>query len=221
MVQAEDGAGLDGGEADGAAAEEGIAVEVAGGAEKVILLDESVGEGDAEAFGGLHAERVPEVAVEDEVWLDVGRLHAGQGHLPAGVGELGGDDGPLDEGGTGGEGLVSGEAELRAGGIEAKEFGGAGVPDAEEEAGAGIGGGAVKLRGSAEGGDEDEGVDVAFVEAAEGEVGAADEGEDAKQGEVLAGFGAEAEAAVRAGQRRGEEAEGAELLEVGDGGGGG
>ena len=112
MVQAKDGAGLDGGEADGAAAEERVAVEVAGRAEEVIVADEGAGEGDAEAFGGLHAERAPGVSVEDDGGLDGEGLHAGHGHLPAGVGELGGDDGALDKGGAGGEGLVPGEAEV-------------------------------------------------------------------------------------------------------------
>ena len=62
---------------------------------------------------------------------------------------------------------------------------------------------------------------MALVEAAEGEVGAADEGKDAEQREVMAGLGAKPEAAMRAGERGGEEAEGAELLELGDGRGGG
>ena len=220
MVEAKDGAGLHGGEADGTAAEEGFAVEVSGAAEEVFGVDERAGEGDAEAFGGLHTEGMPEITIKDDVWLNGRRLHAGHGHLPAGIGELGGDDGPLDEGGSGGEGFVAGEAEMRACGIEAEGLLRAGVPDGEDEAGAGIGGGALKLGGGGEGSDEDEGVDVTFKEATEGEVGAADEGEDAKQGKVLAGFCAEAEAAEGAGERRGEEAEGVELLEVGDGGGG-
>ena len=207
-MQAKDGAGLNGGEADGAAAEERVAVEVAGSAEEIVRIDEGAGERDAEAFGGLHAEGLPEIAVEDDGRLDIKGFHAGHGHLPAGAGELGSDDGALDEGGAGSEGLVPGEAEPGALGIEAEKLWRAGIPDAEDAAGEGIVRGALDLGRTAEAGDEEKGVDVALVKAAEGEVSAADEGKHAKQREVLTGIGAEAEAALGAwegGRREGRD----------------
>ena len=198
---------MDGGEADSSSAEQRIAVKVAGRAEEILLVYECAGEGDAKTFRGLHAERMPEVAIENEVRLNGAGLHARHGHLPAGVCEIGGNDGPLNEGSTGGEGLVTDEAKLLTVRLEAEEIRAAGVPDAEDEACLSVVCGALKLGRGAEGGDENEGVDVAFVKSAESEISAANDGEHTEEGEVIAGFGTETEAAVGARERGGEEAE--------------
>ena len=155
------------------------------------------------------------------------RFHAREGHLPAagfgcggvvfGGDELGGDDGALDEGCAGGEGLDTFEAEAAVVLAQAQRFCAAGVPDSGEHAVAGVLGEAFELFRRAVAGDEEDPVDVAFEDAAEGEIGAAGNGEEAQEGGVAARLCSQTEPAVRRGQWGGERPDGGKALQLAPG----
>ena len=132
-----------------------------------------------------------------------------------------GDDGALDEAGTGGEVFctvqVEGGVAVDGAGLKAHRLLFAGIPDAEPAVGAAIFGGAGDLVRGAVAADEQDGVDVAFVEAAQDEIGTANGGKDFEQSGVGGGVRREAEAAVGEGQGGAQEAEFGKAIEVGDG----
>ena len=200
-----------GGGAPGAGGELGLAEVIAGLADEGGLGDGDAGEVDAGGAAGAHALGGPGLGGGAGA-----RFEGDQEHADA-VRGVGGDEGAGGVAGGGAEDFFAFEAAVG----EAEAGGGVGVPDGEEAAGGGVLGGGLELGFGGVEGEEFQGVDVTFDDAADGEVGAADEAEEVHEGEGTGGFGAEAGAAEAGGKGGEEAADGVELAKLGFGEGAG
>ena len=194
---------LHGRKPDGPAAEPGLAVVVAGCAQQLLGLHFQPRKIDPEAGRGPHAQRPPEPGVV------LGHLGVGgqYQHLPAAaLGQGGRKQGAAEVAGTRAEGFAATEPEAAVGQrLQLHPVVGFGVPDAEQAAGAGVGGPGLHLRRPPEAPDELQRVGMALVYPAYGQVAPPDVAQGAEQLVGMSSF-VEAAAAQRGGQRGREQA---------------
>jgi hypothetical protein len=183
---------------------------IVGRAQDLIGVEREPGEVDGAGRRGAHALRPPGREVGPRAGLDRHHHHrrAGLCRMPRG------DEGAGDEAGARRIGLHAAEMAAGVRGLDPQAaFARLGVPDTEQVAGARVREQADALGGRAVPGDELEGVDVAFVEPAEGEAPVADQPQNLRQG-TGARLRPQARAAVIHRDGRGEQTQAGEIGDV-------
>ena len=167
-------------EADRAAAEGGLAVVVADGAEQLVAADAAPVEAGAKARAGAHAERLPERAVlARRMALEVEHQHLRAARSPSSRAAV--TIARATWPSARGEGLAARQRVAAAPGHELHAVGGLGVPDAEEPAGQRVDGGPGLLLLAAVAIDQLQRVDVALEQPPGDQAAAADRAERLEQ----------------------------------------